>query len=226
MFQTLFRYPKVRARHEHSPLATERRAYLSHRADLGSPKSTLRKWANELLVVCRELRLSAPRTVSPSQIRHAAQRWAKRQRRRGRARTCLWAQTLFVQTATAWLKFTGRLRERPIRTEASQPWLDRLRHHLRYQRRLRPGHDPTASVLINRRGGRVTRSQAETTFRRLRGRLQIQRPGGTRQQPRLHDLRQNAACREMPSGPTISLKSLGNFSVLSFSTRHFPGVLS
>lgn len=130
MFQTLFRYPKVRARHEHSPLATERRAYLSHRADLGSPKSTLRKWANELLVVCRELRLSAPRTVSPSQIRHAAQRWAKRQRRRGRARTCLWAQTLFVQTATAWLKFTGRLRERPIRTEASQPWLDRFVDHL------------------------------------------------------------------------------------------------
>lgn len=130
MFQTLFHYPKVRARHEHSPLATERRAYLSHLADLGSPKSTLRKWANELLVVCRELGLCAPRTVSPLQIRHAAQRWAERQRRRGRARKRQWAQTLFVQTATAWLKFSGRLHERPIRTEVSQPWMDRFVVHL------------------------------------------------------------------------------------------------
>ena len=74
---------------------------------------------------------------------------------------------------------------------------ERLRHHLRYQRRLRPGHDPTAPVLINRRGGRLTRSQAETTFRRLRERLQIQRPGGTRQQPRLHDLRHSFAVHRL-----------------------------
>ena len=74
---------------------------------------------------------------------------------------------------------------------------DRLRHHLRFQRRLRPGHDPTASVLVNRRGGRVTRSQAETAFRRLRERLKIQRPGGTRPQPRLHDLRQSFAVHRL-----------------------------
>ena len=62
MLNTLFAYSKVRARHQNAPLAAERDAYLKRLADLGSPKSTLQRWACMLLVVIRRLDLPERRT--------------------------------------------------------------------------------------------------------------------------------------------------------------------
>jgi hypothetical protein len=52
MFDVLFAYPKVRARHEAGPAAEERKRYLLYRArDEGIARSTLVRIARELLVV-------------------------------------------------------------------------------------------------------------------------------------------------------------------------------
>ena len=132
MLKTLFAYSKVRARHQNAPLAAERNVYLTHLADLGSPKSTLQRWACMLLVVIRLLDLPERGTqkVSVPQVRRVARLWARQQQRCGRAKQQKWSETLFVQTATAWLQFLGRLQEPPVRSAAYQGWLDRFVSHL------------------------------------------------------------------------------------------------
>jgi hypothetical protein len=125
MFQTLFSYPRVLARHAGGPLAEERRRYLEHRAAQGTPRSTLLRYATELLVVASNLRLRPGQLVRPRQIQQAGQRWARRQRRRGRATGLRWSEVHFVQAATLWLGFLGRLKEKPGRAAAYDPQLQR-----------------------------------------------------------------------------------------------------
>jgi site-specific recombinase XerC len=55
MFEILFHYPRVLARHVNGPLAEERRRYRDHRAAQGTPRSTLLRYAMELLVVASNL---------------------------------------------------------------------------------------------------------------------------------------------------------------------------
>ena len=81
MFENLFPYPRVLARHDGGPLAEERRSYLDHRAAQGTPKSTLLRYATELLVVAWSLELKPRQPIGPGQIQGAARRWAGRQRR-------------------------------------------------------------------------------------------------------------------------------------------------
>ncbi len=113
MFETLFHYPRVLARHVSGPLAEERRSYLDHRAAQGTPRSTLLRYATELLVVASSLELKPGHPVRPGQIQRAARRWARRQRRRGHATVLDWSEGHFVQVATAWLKFLGWLVPKP-----------------------------------------------------------------------------------------------------------------
>jgi site-specific recombinase XerD len=113
MFETLFHYPRVLARHVSGPLAEERRRYLDHRAAQGTPRSTLLRYATELLVVASSLELKPRHPVRPGQIQRAARRWARRQRRRGHATVLDWSEGHFVQVATAWLKFLGWLVQKP-----------------------------------------------------------------------------------------------------------------
>jgi len=125
MFQTLFRYPRVLARHASGPLGEERRRYLEHRANQGTPRSTLLRYARELLVVSSHLKLRLGQHVRPWQIQQAGRRWAQRQRRRRRATGPHGSEALFVQTAMVWLRFLGRLKAKPPRPPA---------HALRLQR--------------------------------------------------------------------------------------------
>ena len=113
MFETLFHYPRVLARHVSGPLAEERRRYLDHRAAQGTPRSTLLRYATELWVVASSLELKPGHRVRPGQIQRAAWRWARRQRRRGHATVLDWSEGHFVQVATAWLKFLGWLVQKP-----------------------------------------------------------------------------------------------------------------
>lgn len=111
MFEKLFKYPRVLARHRNGPLSDARESYLVHRADDGTAPSTLLRLARELLVITGEINLRVDRAIGVEEIETAARGWARRQQRSHRALTQRWSHELFVQTARDWLRFLGYLRE-------------------------------------------------------------------------------------------------------------------
>ena len=62
MFETLFHYPSVLARHREGPAAEERQRFLLHRANEGAAPATLLRTARELLVIAKNIDISAPLT--------------------------------------------------------------------------------------------------------------------------------------------------------------------
>jgi site-specific recombinase XerD len=111
MFEKLFKYPRVYARHRDGPLSDARESYLSHRANDGTAPNTLLRVARELLVIATEINLVVGKEIGIEEIEAAAQCWARRQQRSHRAHTQRWSHELFVQTARDWLRFLGCLRE-------------------------------------------------------------------------------------------------------------------
>ncbi len=110
MFEQLFTYHRVLLRHLDGPLVAERRRFLESRALQGTPRSTLLRYAREMRIVASLLDLSGDRRIAAQEIHAAARRWGQQQRRRGRALGGgEGSARLFVQTATAWLGFLGRL---------------------------------------------------------------------------------------------------------------------
>src|SRR5260370_25569278 len=87
MFKTLFRYSRVISRHSDAPLAEARNTFLSHLASRGTPRSTLLRYAEQLRVISVMLDSKLPGQITPEAIDRCAQRWAQRQKRRGRAPT-------------------------------------------------------------------------------------------------------------------------------------------
>ena len=118
MFEELFNYPAVLARHLKSPLVSERRSYLAYRARDGTSRETLLRIARELLVIVREMDLDSQVLISTEAIESAAEHWARRQKRRSRAHGLQHSRRLFSQVARDWLQFLGRLKE-PESTPAS-----------------------------------------------------------------------------------------------------------
>ena len=118
MFEELFNYPTVLARHLKAPLVSERRSYLAHRARDGTPRETLLRIARELFVIVHEMDLNSQVSVSVDTIASAAGCWARRQKRRSKARGLQHSRRLFHQIACDWLQFLGRLKE-PEATPAS-----------------------------------------------------------------------------------------------------------
>src|ERR1051326_8155175 len=111
MFKTLFRYPRVSARHANGPLANERRTFLSHLQTQGVPSSTLLRYASQLLLVAGMLIRKGHAQVARADISCCAKRWAQRQRQRGRAHTQKWSAERFAQVACAWYSFLGWLED-------------------------------------------------------------------------------------------------------------------
>ena len=109
MFDTLFLYPRVLARHRDGPSSQERELFLTHCANAGATRASLLHLASELLLVARLLNLSDSRLIDPQEIEVACNRWIRRQRRQRRIRDPKCCQQWFVQTATSWLRFLGRL---------------------------------------------------------------------------------------------------------------------
>jgi site-specific recombinase XerD len=109
MFQTLFRYPRVCSRHANGPLAQERSTFLSHLQTQDTPRSTLLRYASQLLLIAGQLPRTGGNPIARREIALCAGRWAQRQRRRGRAQTVRWAAQRFEQTAYAWYSFLGWL---------------------------------------------------------------------------------------------------------------------
>ena len=111
MFKTLFRYSRVSSRHANGPLAQERSTFLSHLQTQGVPRSSLLRYASELLLVAGLLPGKGRGQIARSEIARCAGRWARRQRRRGRARTVQWAAQRFDQAACVWCSFMGWLED-------------------------------------------------------------------------------------------------------------------
>ncbi|MGB5833939.1 MAG: site-specific integrase [Thiohalocapsa sp.] len=136
MFEKLFKRPSVIARQLAAPLASERASVLAQRAEQGAARDTLVRLARQLLVVVRELDLTSGDSITLAAIETEAERWARQQRRRRRARTLRWSRVFFVQTATAWLRYLGRLRIPEPPTQPFAPLLDAFIGFLKHERGL------------------------------------------------------------------------------------------
>ena len=107
MFKTLFRYPGVSARHANGPLANERRTFLSHLQTQGVPRSTLLRYASQLLLVAALLIREGRAEVARTDLIGCAERWAQRQLQRGHAYPRKWSAERFAQVAWAWKTSMG-----------------------------------------------------------------------------------------------------------------------
>jgi integrase/recombinase XerD len=123
MFEELFNYPAVLSRHLKSPLVSERKSYLAHRARDGTSRGTLLRIARELLVIVREMDLDSQVLIRAEAIESAADRWARRQKRQNRSHGLQHSRRLFSQIARNWLQFLGRLKEPEITSASYTPMI-------------------------------------------------------------------------------------------------------
>jgi len=131
MFETLFQYRAIIARHRSGPFAEARERFLNHCASQGLARATLQRYAQELLVVAERIDITTGEAIAPSAVEAAAEHWARKQQQRQRVRGVRWSRELFIQTATDWLHFLGRL-EMPKPQIA--PFADRLADFAAYRR--------------------------------------------------------------------------------------------
>ena len=131
MFETLFQYPAVVARHRSGPFAEARERFLNHRASQGLARATLVRYARELLVIVERIDITIGEAIGLSTIEAAANRWALEQHQRQRVHGLRWSRELFVQMATDWLQFLGRLE---VPQPKMVPFADRLADFAAYQR--------------------------------------------------------------------------------------------
>jgi integrase/recombinase XerD len=138
MFDTLFRYPAIVARHQEARFAAARELFLNHCAGQGMAHATLQRCAQELLVVAERIDITVGEVIESSVIDAAADRWVREQHQRQRVGGPRWSRQLFIQTATDWLRFLGRLE---VPKPKSVPFADRIADfaaHRRDERGLSP----------------------------------------------------------------------------------------
>jgi len=139
MFEVLFAYPKVLARHQADPAAADRERYLTHCADQGAARETLLRIARQLLVVAERIDVTAARPITRPEIDAAAQAWARQQQKQRGTDSGEWSRHLFVQVAVAWLRFLGIFQDaRHDRRTAFFEQVDDFIAHLQDERGLSP----------------------------------------------------------------------------------------
>jgi integrase/recombinase XerD len=139
MFETLFIYPAVLARHQTGPGSAERGRYLAHCAGQGLARETLLRIARELLVVAERLDVTVSRQITRLQIEAAAGKWVRHQRQRRRGGGGEWSRHLFIQVATDWLRFLELLAVSPdSKPNTHSDQIDDFVAHLRDERGLSP----------------------------------------------------------------------------------------
>jgi integrase/recombinase XerD len=103
MFEDLFTRPSALAQHRTAPHAEERARYLTHCAQRGESRQTLRHKARELLWVARQLHEYPTLDITIEQVSTAAHRGENCDRP--------WTERRFVNVARPWLRFLGHLRK-------------------------------------------------------------------------------------------------------------------
>ena len=118
MFNTLFQYRRVLVRHADGPMAAERSTFLAHLARLNASHATLLRHARQLRVIAHMLNRRKGDQITRHEIARYARKWARRQKKLGRAQSLKWPATYFAQVACAWYRFMGRLSEETRRSPA------------------------------------------------------------------------------------------------------------
>jgi hypothetical protein len=136
MFDTLFHYPRVLARHVDGPSASDRERFLVHCASGGAAHSTLLGLAPELLVIARRIALDGDRSIPLAEVEMAAERWVRYQRRHHRNHGGRFSRERFIQTAAAWLRFLGRLQVPQTESPAFADLVQMFDGYLRNERGL------------------------------------------------------------------------------------------
>jgi len=114
MFQTLYEHPHALKHHLTAPLLHERSRFLTHYAELGAARATLRRIACYQLAIIDYLKLSEMRAITCTEIEAAAERWAYYQASvRGKDGFLTYPKRLFMTHCTHWLDFLGFL-ETPV----------------------------------------------------------------------------------------------------------------
>lgn len=131
MFETLFKYPRVVARHRTGPSVEARERFLTHCVSQGLAGATVLRHARELLVIAERIDITSGEPIGSPAIETAADCWAREQHDRHRVQALQWSRKLFVQTAATWLHFLGCLEEPQPKTV---PFADRLADFAAYQR--------------------------------------------------------------------------------------------
>jgi integrase/recombinase XerD len=136
MFETLFHYPRVLERHRGGPSAQDRDRFLDYCAAGGAAQKTLLRLASELLLIARRIDLSGDRPVALEEVEAAADRWVDYQRRHHRIRQARFSRGRFIQTATTWLRFLGRLEQRDKTPSAGDDLTNIFARYMREERGL------------------------------------------------------------------------------------------
>lgn len=136
MFESLYRYSRVLARHLDGPAAEERDRYVEHRAAGGAARESVLHLASELLLITQRLDINGTRAISLEEIAKVADRWARHQRRRGRSSTARYSRQRFVQVATDLLRFLGRLEPVPATQDPCADMIDEFAAYMLMERGL------------------------------------------------------------------------------------------
>jgi site-specific recombinase XerD len=115
MFQQLFERPHALRRQLTSPLLEERQRYLTHCADQGKARQTLREIALYQLITIDYLKLADEGLITCAEIEMAANRWTQRlpQSSSRKDTASPLSKARFIKHATHWLDFLGRLQPPP-----------------------------------------------------------------------------------------------------------------
>ena len=122
------------------PLREAWLAYLRHRAEQGAPRSTLRVLAQSLLAVIKYLNLEEKGTVTTTQIKRAANQWARRRLKHHKIKGGFSrkSKSCFVCVAGNWLRFLGRLRVSETRPHRFAQFLADFARYLEEEKGLAP----------------------------------------------------------------------------------------
>lgn len=128
MFDKLFNCPETVALHSDAPLFKQRVEFLQQCAASGSPRSTLRRKAHELLVIVDQFNLQPEGLVSIENIELACRRWAYRQPSHYKLKKAEETRVHFLRITRHWIAFQNRLQ--PPVTAPYLHLLDEFAEHM------------------------------------------------------------------------------------------------
>ena len=140
MFDQIFERSDALRRQLAAPLREERMAYLRHWAEGGAPRGNLRYLARYLLAITQHLNLQPNGLVTITQIKRAADQWARRPFKHDRSKRAMiqTSKSRFVSVATNWLRFSGRLQVSEVRPHRFAQLMADFGKYLDQERALAP----------------------------------------------------------------------------------------
>jgi integrase/recombinase XerD len=144
MFELLFKYPGVVARHREEALAEARERFLQHCADQGMSEETLARFARQLLLIVRQIDVSPREPITSQQIAAAADCLARQRRRGCRSGGRKQSREVFIHVATTWLRYLGYLKAPEQEHPAHRKFIEEFAAYMREERGLSPSNIRTS----------------------------------------------------------------------------------